>query len=849
MFQTDSRPARVRRASTLRDGVCALAWCAAWLMLVSARAAPALELGGIEARSQMFEPLNARIALHDVDRGDLAGLAVTLGTPAQFELAGVAREDVLKLLRFDVVEQDDGGGHVRVWTSEPIIEPRLTFLVSAEWARGRTIRGYSLALRAAAAADTETPASVPKPMPQPRESAVTDSESKPDSQAAGPGPDAGGTSYGPVRKNETLWSIATSVRPDRTVSVQHMMLALLEANPDAFAFSNVNALNAGATLRIPTRAELGATDQTAAIAEVRRQHSVWEQRSDGRRVDPPRVDRVLPAEAPSPGDSELERGGRVELVAPESTADPASPDDTAATQALRNELALAMEEADAGRRESNELKLRLSEAEDHIKELGRLIELKNEEIAALQAELRAIAATDPLAAPVQMEGMPEPALAEEDAKLVLPPTEEDPNLVLPPADEEPKPVLVQSDAEPSPTMMASEEGSKPDMAPSEGDSKPALALGDGQSGPAPDDGMSLPFDLDALRVNPVFLVGGAGILLVLLGVVALLRRRRSAAGDEGDPDSVEGSPGGDDNILVELEAVAAELADDEADARDRKTRSASGVDSSHAVAAGAMAGVAGRTEAADPTEDQIARLWQDTPETEPDRSGVSTADHDGDESSLRFEVLTGDHPESDRHDDERDDEFDIRNLAEFADESGTDSAEPDDDTTGDLESLFRDHDVAEADSGDSAAVPDSRAGGSPERAVGRGDGPPAAGDGDGSGSGSVASGSTQPGSARTLSGTTQQSPDGRTGIEDAAGTSDFPAHALFDDAANDRTAGEIPLDDVGEDEIQTKIDLAQVYMEMGDHDSARGFLEAVLADGDADADRREIAREMLSRLP
>ena len=46
--------------------------------------------------------------------------------------------------------------------------------------------------------------------------------------------------------------------------------------------------------------------------------------------------------------------------------------------------------------------------------------------------------------------------------------------------------------------------------------------------------------------------------------------------------------------------------------------------------------------------------------------------------------------------------------------------------------------------------------------------------------------------------------------------------------------------------MQTKIDIAQVYMEMGDTDGARGFLEAVLAEGDAD--QRDAAREMLAKL-
>ena len=36
-----------------------------------------------------------------------------------------------------------------------------------------------------------------------------------------------------------------------------MMLALLEANPEAFSVQNVSALKVGTVLRIPTRAEIG----------------------------------------------------------------------------------------------------------------------------------------------------------------------------------------------------------------------------------------------------------------------------------------------------------------------------------------------------------------------------------------------------------------------------------------------------------------------------------------------------------------------------------------------------------------------------------------------------------------
>ena len=86
---------------------------------------------------------------------------------------------------------------------------------------------------------------------------------------------AAASTHGPVTATETLWSLAERFRPDETVSVQRMMLALLKANPDAFTIQNVNALKVGAVLRIPTREEIGPDATAEALAEVRRQHAEW----------------------------------------------------------------------------------------------------------------------------------------------------------------------------------------------------------------------------------------------------------------------------------------------------------------------------------------------------------------------------------------------------------------------------------------------------------------------------------------------------------------------------------------------------------------------------------------------
>ena len=815
-----------------------LAACAVCLLMVVPRLAPALELGPIETRSALYEPLDARIPMRDVQGGDIEGLSVTLGSPAQFELAGVARLPHLDLLQFTVVSQSDGGGHIHVSTDEPIIEPSLTFLIDVDWPRGRAVRGYRLHLSPAAPLPA---AATPSVRPTPEVQREPDASP---SAAAPASPSAGAATYGPVRSSETLWSIASRLRPDRSVSVQRMMLAILETNPEAFAIPNVNALNRGAVLRVPSREEIGSDDMTAAIAEVERQHEAWKAYRESGRLPTPPPTAVAPRE-PTP-----EPSGRVEVVSPETPSVVAGRAEDANTEALRNQLALAVEEADARRRQNDELTLRLSEAEDHIRELSRLVDLKNEEIAGLQAELRAIAETAPT--PSETEPMPAPA-----------PSETEPMPAPMPSGTEPVPAPAPSEAEPMPTPAPSEEEVVP---------APAVAVPD-EARPG-----TMPFGLGALPINPVFLVGGAGLLLILLGVVALLRRRRASAGEdelsehsavtEAESPAVasgalaegaDASPGDDDNLLLELEAVAADLADETDDRRPGEARAAPGGDSSDDAELDARERDILRFDTDDLPDEQMAALWPDDSEAERALLDEIDAD-DADDITFDLDALAEDEPDSrtrrsDTSDDfDSSDDFDISDLTDLADLH----AETDEDARRGLRDAA-DH----ADDGFELVFDDGDDGevdlDAPHFAAADGGGDPAAldrlledrwdasgPDGDeplpsGVGSTETREPGVDPASAPAVR-TGGAGEPGREGTREPEGTS----QVLFDEATDDGDSGTLSLDDLGEDEVQTKIDLAQVYMEMGDTDSARGFLEAVLAEGDAD--QREAAREMLSKL-
>lgn len=79
--------------------------------------------------------------------------------------------------------------------------------------------------------------------------------------------------YGPVNYGETLSGIAEHTLRDG-VTMDQMMIALFEANPQAFN-GNINVLHEGAVLRIPNDKELLRQARNTATADVVAQTDAW----------------------------------------------------------------------------------------------------------------------------------------------------------------------------------------------------------------------------------------------------------------------------------------------------------------------------------------------------------------------------------------------------------------------------------------------------------------------------------------------------------------------------------------------------------------------------------------------
>ncbi len=204
--------------------------------------------------------------------------------------------------------------------------------------------------------------------------------------------------YGPVDSSDSLWSIANRLRPDSSVTVQQMMLALLRTNPDGFINNNVNWLKKGHILQVPADDELRVLSAREALAEIEAQNRLWWE-ATGRiaAYTPKQPDSIAAGmetgetimagtetdKTVMPGrDAELQLVGLTENEIDSSAGQEAGPDDSATSESL----ALVNERLEMLSQENTELEDRLSEAENIIDELNRLVELKDNELVVLQSQ-------------------------------------------------------------------------------------------------------------------------------------------------------------------------------------------------------------------------------------------------------------------------------------------------------------------------------------------------------------------------------------------------------------------------------------------------------------------------------
>lgn len=378
-----------------------------WMALFASSMVSALGLGDIELRSNINEPLHAEIPLLEVGELGTTEILISLASDEDFDRLGVERTFFLSDLRFLVKLDERGGPVIAVDSRRAVREPFLDFVVELRWPSGKLLREYTLLLDLPTFSDdapaqissTQSRSVAPAPAPQRSEPVepAPETRANPRSSYSGGRSDtyssysSTGSSSGTyaqdsyrVSKNDTLWDIALAVRPDRGTSVHQTMMALHEANPQAFINGNINLLKSGQVLRIPDREEIRQLNQNQAVRAVAQHNAEW---SGGERAAPLDASRSSYEQA----NTETSGEGRLSLTSPENAydsqagrIDSAGGEVSSDAAAVKEELAATLETLDKARGENSELRTKVSSLEEQISTMESMLQVTNDKLRAME---------------------------------------------------------------------------------------------------------------------------------------------------------------------------------------------------------------------------------------------------------------------------------------------------------------------------------------------------------------------------------------------------------------------------------------------------------------------------------
>lgn len=544
-----TKPIQTSVAPMHRWKLSALATAAILSAGLYATDASALALGRINVQSALGEPLRAEIELPQITTAEAESLRVSPARPEAFRSQGLEYSPTAGNVQVQLHRRADGSMVLRLSSARPVNEPFVDLVIDATWSSGHIVRSYTMlfdppaATRTQAAPTTAPQLTAPRAEPVPAEpravatppsaraaapatatqparpgAAATPAPSRPAVAAAAPG---SGDEVR-VRRGDTAGRIAEQHRP-AGVSLDQMLVAMAQTNPDAFVQGNVNRLRSGAVLRMPSESTAQATPAAQARQIVAAQSRDFNE-----------FRRRLAAVAPRAQVAAAERSasGSVQAQVDESKPAAASPDKL--TLSKGGVQARKADEQMARDKQADQNAARMAELSKNIAELNQIGGGATQAAAAAPGNAAS-------AAPASQPGIAVPA----PAALPAPAPQAAASAEAPAASAEVAPPAVAAASEAAPVAAAP---------------KPAPQ-------PAPAEEPSM---LDFLTEDPLRAGGGLALILALLGFGgyrAAQNRKRAAADSSFDesriaPDSFFGASGGQrvDTAQSELTTGASSMA-------------------------------------------------------------------------------------------------------------------------------------------------------------------------------------------------------------------------------------------------------------------------------------------------
>lgn len=242
----------------------------------------ALQLGKIVVTSSQGQPLNAEIEMMLAPGEDASKLQTSLASKENYESQGIERLPIHNNISVELQKNERGLTVLKLKSTQPVPEPFLDLLIQVDSAKGRNYREYTVLLD-----PPETPiiqqekiVAVDKKDPplmndkkDTKESIEKEVKISPKSLEKNKSSDFSAKSI-TVKSADTIYKIARENKIPG-ITTEQMVIGIFNLNELAFTNKNINGLEVGQKIVLPTKDDFMNLSHAKAMAEIKIQSAKW----------------------------------------------------------------------------------------------------------------------------------------------------------------------------------------------------------------------------------------------------------------------------------------------------------------------------------------------------------------------------------------------------------------------------------------------------------------------------------------------------------------------------------------------------------------------------------------------
>ncbi len=251
--------------------------------------ANALQLGKIVVTSSQGQPLNAEIEMMLTPGEDLSKLKTSLASKENYESQGIERLAIHNNISVELQKNEKGLTVLKLKSSQPVPDPFLDLLIQVDSAKGRNYREYTVLLD-----PPETPiiqqekiVAVDKTDPLPTNDRKEQKESTDKNKITFEKEIKNNLKTLEKNKPAEQSSKSITVKPADTIykiarenkipgiTTEQMVVGIFNLNELAFINKNINGLEVGQKIALPSKDDFMDLTHAKAMAEIKIQSSQW----------------------------------------------------------------------------------------------------------------------------------------------------------------------------------------------------------------------------------------------------------------------------------------------------------------------------------------------------------------------------------------------------------------------------------------------------------------------------------------------------------------------------------------------------------------------------------------------